>query len=247
MSKTYGVLCFALGPIYEDCAYLLYQSCKRLGLPITIVVSRLSTRLNFIQPLRLSKDFKNPFEAECLAYELSPYDVTLKVDADCLMLSLPCLVDLPMYSGNPRTISYQEPKHSPYREQERLYNLPEIYSTALVFSKSELCSNFFRLSKELFKTWYSLKFSQATKLLPTTDTIFSLAWALLQIPNPRVFNFVHAKLGVSLDQDLKKSFLLVSSGELFIQGLRQSGLFHYQDKEFLNHKVIESLGYVRLS
>lgn len=246
MSAKYGVLCFALGPIYEDCAYLLHQSCERLGIPLTIVVSASSNRLDFLNPIRLPKEFKNPFEAECLAYEISPYELTLKVDADCLLLSAPYLADLPIYSGFPRTMSYQKTEDSPYRKVEATYGLPDIYSTALVFSKSDEASRFFSLCKELFYTWYSLNIVSHNKLPPTTDSVFSLAWRLLDLANPKVFDFIHAKIGVSLDHELNSSFILEHSGDLFVQGVKQTGLFHYQDKNFLNHVVLGSLGYVRL-
>ena len=243
MSLTKGLLTYCYGETYEKFAYALADSCQVLGLEVTVV----SDNNNLLKHPNINLVYKenrslNAFEIEKYSYVLSPYDLTLKVDVDVLLLSEVDIYfnlanSVGLVSGVPRNYCTVSQSTSIYRKKEGDYFLPEIYSTAICFSKSYVASDFFKTVKYLFENWYSLDMSK--DLSPTTDTVMSVAWKLQNVPITKILSFTHFKKHLAYDS---KKLLWYSKG-FVLNGNKLEGIFHYYEKDFLenNKELLECL------
>ncbi len=243
MSLTKGVLTYCYGKTYEKFAYALADSCQVLGLDLTVVSDNNSLlkhpNINLVYKENKSL---NAFEIEKYSYVLSPYDLTLKVDIDVLLLSrvddyFNLAKSLGLVSGKPNNYCTVAQPASAYRKKEENYFLPEIYSTAICFSKSPIARDFFKTVKYLFENWYSLDMSK--DLSPTTDTVMSVAWKLQNVPITKILDFTHFKKHLAYDS---KKLLWYANG-VVLNGNKLEGIFHYYEKDFLenNKELVKCL------
>lgn len=257
-TDTYGGLTFAFGYEYERLAYGLALSLKLHKIPLTVVVAA-NSKDRFEPLLKVANVVCLPgtyskFAYESKAFELSPYDVTIKLDADMLAPAdahlhsyLASFSRLSLASGIAHSLSTRPVYSSPYRAIELALGLPVVYSASFVFRKTELAKEFYALVAYYFDSWFKLPFLSA-KLAATTDTLYSLAWCKLDLPNPVVgLPFVHMKRGVahpnlpSVSWTREVPFSLDDSMRLRVAANRVNMLFHYQDKHFLSESLLRRL------
>lgn len=129
---------------YVKCAETLRDSIERHmpDIPVTIIT-----------------EGKPGFSTDSEVYNLSPYDDTIKLEADMIMtknvdywfdvLSQKDIVvcnTIRDYKGNISNVKA-------YREFTRANNLPDVYNAMTYFKKSKFSEDFFNLTKEIFQNW----------------------------------------------------------------------------------------------
>lgn len=158
-NKTTGVLIFAFNTATVNYVALADQTSrltkKHLGLPITLVtdfdaaptfeydqIIRIENKGdNFRMENKQAKEWRN--FGRYLAYDLSPYDTTILIDGDYLVLDKTILnlleqefdYRLMHHSHNPKEKLYEKMSH---------YGIPFVWATVVIFRKSKLSEQFFR-------------------------------------------------------------------------------------------------------
>lgn len=251
---TRGVLTFAYGQEYQRMAYAQALTLKAKGVPITVVVPNLEyTNLaDVANVIKMSRNMSK-FEWESYACELSPYDVTIKTDADVLF---PISFDINAYffiteltglvSGTSCNLENELVECALYRARELELDWPSFYSAVFGFTKSK-GDLFFQQAKLLFSNWWKLK-RIVGDLPATTDSVFSYAYMYTQNTN-RIVNglrFIHAKQGVcgyafndKWSRDVPHH--VDAKGNLFVNGRIITLPFHYFDKDFLSPAILKGL------
>lgn len=259
MDNNLGGLTFAFGWQYQRMAYALALTLKRFGIPLTVVVpaydydKELVAKLESVcHVLPLEGQF-NRFEYEAQAYDLSPYDVTFKFDSDMIVPGESYLKDMEnlvqnmgIVSGIACTLDGTPSRSNIYRKIETAMDVPIIYSALFGFKKCQAASNFFSEVKRLFSQWYALPLLSAD-LPATTDTLYSVAWRTLKLPEPTYgLPFLHMKPGIAgsaipYNWTRQIPYSLDAQGRLHVNSHQIRIPFHYFDKEFLSDSILERL------
>jgi len=215
---------------YVKCAETLRDSIERHmpDIPVTIIT-----------------EGKPSFSTDSEVYNLSPYDDTIKLEADMIMtknvdywfdvLSQKDIVvcnTIRDYKGNISNVKA-------YREFTRANNLPDVYNAMTYFKKSKFSEDFFNLTKEIFQNWEEYK-----KILicdtdeeASTDWVYSIACHIMGTENTTMnyddFSFVHMKQFINnLATEDWTSELVYEFNPLRIQTIPQQYPFHYYVKTF---------------
>lgn len=204
---------------------------------------------------------------EWKAIFMSPYEETVKLDADMLFLTdieawwdvmatseLTYAKEVKTYRGIATTGDH-------YRKVFTENELPNFYSAFMYFKKTEKTHEFFKLAEFLFKNWDIA----ATKLLkiahrpaiPTTDVVFAIAAKLLFVDEWRgtaqadIPTFIHMKPRLQGWEDKPENHsdvwtdivpsYFTPTCKLMIGNHRVHLPFHYQHKAWL---TAERLGYL---
>ena len=255
MKANHGFLTFALGQDYQRMAYAQALTLARLNYQLTVVVDALSFRelATVANVVHLSKKGLAPFEWETLASDYSPYEVTIKTDADVVF---PPNVDLRSYfslverlglvSGVACNLDGVPIDCTWYRHKESELDWPNFYCAVCGFTKAA-GSEFFDTTKHLFMNWWKLK-SLVGDLPATTDSVFSLAYRDLYRTNliPEGLRFIHSKqgiCGVSFNDKWTKTVPndIDDNGNLFVNGHVLDLPFHYFDKQFMSNNNLQKL------
>ena len=210
----------------------------------------------------LTRDAAWKLANEWRAYALSPYDATIKVDADMLFTSdmaaiWPLLethefrlcTQAVTYRGEPVTSDY-------YRRLYTLNGLPTGYTAMMFFRRSALAERVFDMAELLFRHWevFAARYLQH-KLRPPhphTDEVFSLAVRLLGVEaetlEPDLLRFVHMKPFVQNWPNIGDApwtqqvrHHLDPQGRLVVGHHVQRHPFHYTLKDFLTDALLEKL------
>jgi len=248
-----GGLTFAFGAGYRKMAFLQAQSFELHGLPFAVVVEKGCTSLGDLdwnsvrntQVVELMHEVHSPFEFERYAYELSPFEVTIKTDADLILppgwLGLPQWTgSLDLVSGIPISIQGIEIPSSPYRRAWSAHGLPEVHSAFFLFRKSDRAQAFFHSVGKRFDTFYSTTTRELAT--PSTDLIYSLAWVdVVGIELGPGLPFLHMKFGTSgldsyRDDWVSHVNLMEDSAGIYINGTQLVHPVHYYDKTFPRYR-----------
>lgn len=248
--KSKGVVVFAFNTEHVDYVAVADQTSlltsKHLGLPITLITDPESTpKFDYDNIIRVESrggNFRtdNGFKQEWrnfgryMAYDLSPYDTTILLDGDYLVLdqSLLKLLD--------QNFDYRLMHHS-HNYDERLYEamgtnaLPFVWATVVLFNKSELSKQYFDLIGRIQKNYGYYKtlfngngtyrndyaFAIANIILNgySIDEYKSIPWSMLTIEQP--VNSI----------EIKNDFLIVRHETSVNVVSRQN--MHVMDKNFL--------------
>jgi hypothetical protein len=239
-------------------AFLQALSFQQHDLPFVVIVEKgrsTDSAVNWsslrnTQVVELLHDVHSPFEFERYAYELSPFDVTIKTDADLILppgwTGLPqWSLNLDLVSGVPVSIQGLTIPSSPYRRAWSVHGLPEVHSAFFLFTKSDQASIFFRRVGERFDNFYSTSAREIA--LPSTDLIYSLAWvdAVGMDLGPGL-PFLHMKYGTSgldsyRDDWVSHVNFMEDSMGTYINGTQLVHPVHYYDKSFPTRKEIACL------
>lgn len=251
-----GILTFAFGLNYQKQAYLQALSAKKnLGLPTTVVVGHKSDPTYFkkleevANVVEMRRDC-NKFEYESHALRLTPYDITFKTDADVVFPAGSSLYhgSVPAASGVACDILGAVSNSIAYRKIESSLGLPTIYSACFSFDKrTPEAKAFYEEVESIYQKWYRMRVWTTTeeKLPPTTDSIYSFAWAkvfgLVRVDGNE---FLHAKPEITAmwttsewTQDFK--VWVDDNCRIFLDGIRITKPFHYYDKSFASDELIK--------
>jgi len=223
-----GVLIFAQGEQYINCATTLAQSIKRFS-NISVYIAS-----DFENDLAVNSEWK--IENRCTAYDISPFDKTYVFDADTILTTpLPELVNDLSFSMSP--VNYngelvlQDTKH---RKVFLENNLPNVYTGFYYFEKNDKVQQFFNLVKDITLNWqeyYKVLNPQPKHL--SMDVTFALAVKLSGVDygdcNTQI-NFIHGKF-------FNNDYKLDLYDEVYVDYYKQKGVLHYVEKsQFTKYK-----------
>lgn len=199
-----------------------------------------------------------PFDAEALAFWLTPFKETIKLEADLLFTRS---IDHWWDSFRLRDVflstgcrNYQQ-QISTTRKYRKLFDdnyLPDVYNGLMYFRFSQTAANFFTLARQIFDQWETVKTSLVQcDVDASTDIVFALAAQIIgpelcSVPTMDFINFVHMKPAVndhpeeySFDEVYNNEF---SDGMIRINNINQLHPLHYHEKNFITDEMIEYYG-----
>lgn len=188
-------------------------------------------------------------------YEASPYDETIKLEAD---MFLPRSIEhwFDIMSINDVTLCTKIRNYKGEISTVRVYrkfiddnNLPDVYNAITYFKKSEMAKQFFDIIRDVFENWETYK--TILKCNPTekatTDWVYAIASHIIGVekttlPSFNELSMTHMKQFISETPTENWTDTLVY--ELLPDVLRvhtysQEYPFHYHSKSF-SDKIIES-------
>jgi len=196
------------------------------------------------------------FGYEHLAFSLSPFKETIKLESDLLFtrsidhwINAFRLRDM-VLSGGCRNYKQEIATSRKYRKLFDDNNLPDTYNGLMYFRFTQTAANFFKYAKLIFENWeiVSSTLLNCRDDYPTTDVVYALAARLLgdnlcTLPTLDFINFVHMKPSINnFNEDLKFSEVFVTEfnqGMIRINNINQYHPLHYYDKNFATDEMIE--------
>ena len=240
MLANQGYLIPAIGNIYVKCANKLANSIKQWhpNANITILTEDML-------PYGKCDGFANDWQC----YDASPYEHTIKLEADMLCAS-PIDHWWDLFANREVVISkgcrdfYDQPgKSRYYRKIFDVNNLPDVYNAITYWQKGTTAKQFFQLVKDIFEQWDTyksiLKFPDP---VPTTDVVYGIAAVILgeenvTLPATLAPTIVHMKKHIisTISEDWPKELILeYTNPGIRISTVAQWGLFHYHIKDLAN-------------
>ncbi len=208
-----------------------------------------------------AKDSNWKVENRWKLYHATPYDETIVLDAD--MLFLENMESLWSYVKDKNlffTSTVTDYKHravidTTYRKTFIENNLPNLYSGLYYFKKSNASLEFFKLLEFVTYNWQRIYHDITPKQIQkwySMDVSVAITAKILGIDNEIInpnspFKFTHMKPAIQGWDPIPESFLsqtLINFNnkcELYFNNIRQLGILHYVEDEFLTDKIIEAL------
>lgn len=194
-----------------------------------------------------SKNSQWKIENRTKAYTLSPYDETIVLDSDVLLLDLidwNKFKDIDLYFTSNPTTYRDELVDSPYYRQAFIdNNLLNIYTGMYYFKKTKRTQDFFKILELIVANWqefYSIFCKQHTPKHCSIDVSAAIACELLEISpivnNTDIVNFVHMKIHAqkwkAVPESWQDNVNTYFNNNLKIGNYKQYGIFHYTEKDF---------------
>lgn len=205
-------------------------------------------------------------ENEWKAIYMTPYDETVKLDADMLFLSdvsnwwnAMSLTD-GVFATKPQTYAGEVITSDYYRKVFTESQLPNIYTAFFYFKKNDVNYELFKLAEDIFNNWeryfYEFLMTEHRPKFVSTDVVFALAAKLLDyedhntIPNLSIPSFVHMKSqlqGWPSDQFMVEDWTTLAPHyfnkecQLRVGNYVQLLPFHYHVKSFLTDDKIQKM------
>lgn len=202
-------------------------------------------------------------ENEWKAIHMTPYDETIKLDADMLFpgdisswWNLLCDSE-GVFATKPRTYSGEIITSDFYRKTFTESALPNIYTAMFYFKKSDINFQLFKLAEMIFNNWeryfYEFLLPDQRPRLVSTDVVFAIAAKIMdyeqynKYPHCDVPTFVHMKSMLQnwpddqfMAEDWTKMIPTYFNRDCSIKvgNYAQSLPFHYQIKEFVTDRMI---------
>ena len=193
-------------------------------------------------------------DARASAYDLSPYDETVLLDSDMMLLQpldycWEMVNDLDLYiASSPQDYRQRKFKYGAYRTEFKQNNWPDVYSAWTYFKKSPYAEKFFTTVKFIIKNQQEF----LTNVLPDsmltnipTDEAFAIALAILGIedtvvrPDWQSPRITHMKPAVQkFDNDVAEwndnlRFMMNTLGQIKLGVWQQADILHYVKKELI--------------
>lgn len=221
MSK--GYIIFAHGSNYVRMAKLLEHSIKTT---------------QSINNVTIVESGPNIMLERTRAYELSPYDETVMLDADMMFLSnvdhwwdhcskFPLLI-----TNKVKTHRGEWINKTPFRTTFTSNQLPNCYSAFTYFNRNDTSLEFFKLLNNIVSTWdeWTWRYTPHNRQLkPSIDLAMGIAVAYMGITPFTSLDyptFTHMK-----PDNWKETISLdVTNGKIEIGNYVQQGILHYVDK-----------------
>lgn len=278
MSK--GFFTIAQGEMYHRLAYALALSLK-ISQPEEL--SKLSVGVTKEEIATMNPKYKQLFdnvieipwedhaknsswklENEWKAIYMTPYDETIKLDADMIFpTSIEAWWDYlgeseGVFATKPRTYRGDIITSDYYRRTFTESELPNVYTAMFYFKKTDLNFELFKLAEFIFNNWqrcfYEFTLPDARPKVVSTDVVFAIAAKILgyeehnKLPTVDVPTFVHMKSqlqGWPDDQFMVEDWTKMIPSyfgkdcSLKIGNYAQTLPFHYQVKEFMSDRIID--------
>jgi hypothetical protein len=256
-----GILVFAIGAEYARFAYGLYLSAKAQDVEVAIAVdegAKPYLRDKGLTPIEVPVPNKlvHPFWYEQFAYDLTPFDTTLKMDADCVLhagVNMTHIFDRirqGMCTGIPYDLQGDLRLETAYRQYEDSVGLPTVYSTMFGFNKNNEAYLFYQHIKMFVRHWGSHYLPMTVGKQMTTDTLYSMAWLACHSERSVLggLPFHHVKSAtMNWPNNQREDWTqdtphhLDDDGRLYINGIAVFAPCHYYDKNFMSTAMIARL------
>jgi len=230
---------------YTKCAETLKKSILRVmpAANITIITTDML-------PYGDLGGFANDWQV----YETSPYDYTIKLEAD---MYIPRDIDHwwdvlkhrdIVVSSTIRNFMQEISDVRVYRRFIDDNNLPDVYNAITYFKKSDVANQFFSIVKDIFENWDEykkiLKCNQTE--IVTTDWVYSIACHIMGVENTTMPTFtemgmVHMKAFVNnnVTENWTDTFVYEClPDQIRVQTVPQQYPFHYHVKNFCDKIVL---------
>lgn len=200
-------------------------------------------------------------ENEWKVFHITPYEETIKLDADMLFLDnidkwWDILQKRDVWATTQVLTYRHEIATSMYYRKEFVDNhLPNIYTAFMYFKKSDLALDLFKMAEIIYFNWEKFNWDYCRKRrfpVVNTDGVFALAMKLLDITEDctlpgQIPTFVHMKSFIQNwnNQRVTENWMehvpvsFTNDLTLKIGVHKQSYPFHYHLKEFLVDDIIE--------
>jgi hypothetical protein len=228
---------------YVECAEVLSSSIKRVMPDANVTI--ITTDMLPYGDLAPDSDWKliNDWQV----YEASPYEYTIKLEAD---MFIPVNIDYwwdilkdrnVCVSTNIRDYKGKLSSCRYYRRFIDNNKLPDVYNALTYFKKSDTAETFFNLVRNVFENWEEYKSSLQCNVneIVTTDWAYSIACAILGEENTTMhtfnqFSMVHMKQFVNdtITEDWTNELIYEFTEPLKIQTFPQLYPVHYYTKDF---------------
>jgi len=230
---------------YTKCAETLRKSILRVmpNASITIITSDML-------PYGDLGGFANDWQV----YEASPYDYTIKLEAD---MYIPRNIDHwwdvikdrdIVVSNTIRNFKQEISDVRVYRRFIDDNNLPDVYNAITYFKKSDVAKQFFSIVRDVFENWEEykkiLKCNQTEVV--TTDWVYSIACHIMGVektimPTFTEMSMVHMKpfINGSVTDNWTDTFVYEClPNQIRVQTVPQQYPFHYHVKNFCDKIVV---------
>ena len=235
-----GYLIPAIGEVYVKCAKQLANSILQWhpNANITILTEDML-------PYGKFTGFANDWQC----YEASPYEKTIKLEADMWCAS-PIDHWWDFFSNRDVVISqgcrdfYDKPgKSRIYRKIFDNNNLPDVYNGITYWQVSNTAEQFFKLVRNIFENWEKyktlLKFPDE---IPTTDVVYGVAAVIMEVENvtlpasmgPTMIHMKKNMIPITTENWTNELILEHTNPGVRINTVAQWGLVHYHVKEIGN-------------
>jgi hypothetical protein len=191
-AKSRGVIIFAFNT--EKTSYVtIAERCARIvkhttGLPVTLVTEHRTTAAGFDNIVYVDNTLKNYKVGESgswrngdrwRAYELSPYDETLLIDSDFLLLDQN-LLNLFAQDFDYRIMSYNNKPAQPWALKMGMFSHQYLWATVILFRKTERARLLFELVGRIQRNYlYYVKLYHIREGNFRNDYAFTIANNLL--------------------------------------------------------------------
>jgi len=232
--------------------YLIFAQGKYIEMAKLLSKSISKTQSNITNVTIITESYSdNVMLDRTKAYELSPYDETVLLDADMIFLDdvshwwnhlskFPLLITSKVKTYRDEWVMY-----SPYRKTFVSNDLPNCYSAFCYFKKDPQVAEFFKLLESIILNWdewtmlYALEDRQQW---PSIDLAMAIAVKILDLDVTNKLDyptFTHMKSGCQgwgyYDEIWRKQLgIYISNDRLRLGNYLQSGILHYVDKEVSN-------------
>jgi len=235
---------------YTKCAETLKKSILRVMPAANITI--ITTDMLPYGDLAKNSDWKliNDWQV----YEASPYDYTIKLEAD---MYIPRNIDHwwdvfkdrdVVVSSTIRNFKQEISDVRVYRRFIDDNNLPDVYNAITYFKKSNTAKQFFSIVKDIFENWEEykkiLKCNQTE--IVTTDWVYSIACHIVGVekttmPTFTEMSMIHMKSFVnsSVTDNWTDTFVYEClPDQIRVQTVPQQYPFHYHVKNFCDKIII---------
>jgi hypothetical protein len=230
-----GYIIPAFGEVYVKCAEQLADTIRQWhpDANITIITTEM-----------LPHGDLGGYANDWQCYELSPYDKTIKLEADMWCAS-PIEHYWDLFDGKELVVSrgcrdfYDRPATSRYyRKIFDTNNLPDVYNAITYWQKGAVAQEFFVLVKDMFEQWDDYKaLLKLPDAVPTTDVVYAMAAVVMGVENvtiPNAPTIVHMKKHITpiVSECWTDELILERTNPgIRINTVAQWGLVHYYVKE----------------
>lgn len=198
-----------------------------------------------------SKDADWKIENRWKAYDLTPYEHTVVLDSDTLILNkidFTAFDEDVYFTQNPITYRGEDINATYYRKAFFLNHLPNIYMGMYYFKKCDSARHFFEMLQIVMHNWrefYKVFCFEAMPKHVSVDVCASIACLLVDLGHKRQYDvvpFVHMKLHAQnwkqTNEFWQQKVQWYMKDKLKIGNFTQSGIFHYTEKDFAD-KILE--------
>lgn len=237
---------------YVTCARVLAKSIRLTGdrRPICLITDTLDNHDSIFDSVVLLQDepIYGPYSNDRQVYQLSPYDQTLKIEADVIVTHT---LDGWWHAFNNRDLVIatgcrdyrnQTSTNRYYRHTLDKNRLPDVYNGLTYFKKSALAQEFYTLVGKIFANWTEINngLQHPSEMeYGDTDTVYAIAASIIGrercTTNTHQFQWVHMKQKINnlLSVDWTRELVWeLGDYDFRINTFAQMKPVHYHIKEF---------------
>ena len=241
---------------YTDCAEKLSMSIKRVmpDASVSIITNDRCDWSVFDHTIELPHGDLGGFANDWQVYEASPYDYTIKLEAD---MYIPRNIDHwwdvlkdrdVVVSSTIRNFMQQISDVRVYRRFIDDNNLPDAYNAITYFKKSDVAKQFFGIVRDIFQNWGEYK--KILKCNPqepaSTDWVYSIACHIMGVEKTMLpifteMSMVHMKQYINKTTTENWTDSLIYEclpDQIRIQTVPQQYPFHYHVKTFCDKIIV---------